>query len=96
MPYDPAFDISTTFTTTSTANTTANGGRSGIQLPADLNNILASIQQQSIATGGQSLQANSQVMGNVQSILANIMVRLFLNYYCKLCTFIALNLAFSL
>lgn len=77
MPYDPGFDI--THNLKPANNGGPNNGGSvgpmgGIQLPPDINNMLASIQQQSIATGGQSLQANSTVMANVQNILASIMV----------------------
>ncbi|PVD22536.1 hypothetical protein C0Q70_18350 [Pomacea canaliculata] len=70
MPYDPAFDISAQ---TMAGGASAVNNSQGIQLPPDLNNMLASIQQQSIATGGQSLQANSAVMANVQGILTSIM-----------------------
>nr|KAG5693171.1 hypothetical protein BaRGS_035369 [Batillaria attramentaria] len=81
MPYDPAFDISQNLGNVGPGaagnggggGNGAGGGMGGIQLPPDLSNILASIQQQSIATGGQSLQANSAVMANVQSILSSIM-----------------------
>ena len=78
MPYDPAFDITQNLKPVNSA-VPNNGGGMGpmgsIQLPPDVNNMLASIQQQSIATGGQSLQANSAVMANVQNILTTIMVR---------------------
>lgn len=76
MPYDPAFDISQNLGGSGPGvegGAARGGGVGNIQLPPDLSNILASIQQQSIATGGQSLQANSAVMGNVQSILHAIM-----------------------
>ncbi|KAK7095293.1 serine/threonine-protein phosphatase 1 regulatory subunit 10-like isoform X2 [Littorina saxatilis] len=77
MPYDPGFDITTNFNPMATNNSggvgVGGGSMAGIQLPQDINNMLASIQQQSIATGGQSLQANSAVLANVQSILSAIM-----------------------
>ena len=73
MPYDPGFDITQNFGGNGGGGA-PNGapkegppggvggqGGPGIQLPQDISNMLASIQQQSMATGGQSLQANSVV-----------------------------------